>query len=583
MLEFSVVIPTFNRRDLLVDTLTALGETERPWPCELIVVVDGSTDGSTEAARALSLPLPLRVIEQPNSGAASARNRGAEAARGRYLLFLDDDMIADGRLLVEHAAVLAGGADAVVGTIPIHPDAPASLLREGVERWARLRHERLSRTGGQLTLPDLITGQLSVRAEAFRRISGFDTEFTAGGTFGAEDTDFLYRLLNEGLVARYAPGAVSHQRYVVTPEHNLRQWRQAGRADAALTRKHSGLAPMVARAHGSRTVKGAVLRRTAGRLPGALERAATRAVLARASAARTDLATQWAFTLLRDAQYWQGVREGGGMTDAPGSPRVLAYHAVDDVTDPRLRQYSVTPDQFEQQLDALGSAGFAFIGPQDLLRKLDGEPVPERSVLVSFDDGYVSNYDHAAPVLEKHGIPAILFAVTGELGRWNAWDTASGATRLPLMTARQLTELTDLGWEIGTHTRAHAHLSLLRPAALAGELVRPRDDLASLGLPRPRLLAYPYGEHNLRVRRAAARAGYAAAFALSGARTTMDRGNRYAIPRIEVTRDLSPEALVRLALDPPRRRWQDVRREVRGLGRAAATSVLPERRSRRAC
>jgi len=583
-IEFSIVVPTFNRRDLLVGTLTALADAERPWPCELIVVVDGSTDGSAEAARDLRLPVPLEVIEQPNSGAAAARNRGAAAARGRYLLFLDDDMVADARLLVEHGAVLRAGADAVVGTIPIHPEAPASLLREGVERWARLRHARLSRTGGKLTLPDLITGQLSVRADAFRRIGGFDTNFTAGGTFGAEDTDFLYRLLDGGLVARYAPAAVSYQRYVVTPEHNLRQWRQAGRADAALTRKHPGLAPMVARAHGSRSVKGTLLRLTAGRVPQAVERVATRTVLGRAAAARTDLATQWAFTLLRDAQYWQGVREGGGLTgpETSPSPRVLAFHAVEDVTDPRLRQYSVTPEQFERQLDALDAAGFTFIGTHDLLKQLEGAPVPERSVLVSFDDGYVSNYDHAAPVLAERGIPAVLFVVTGELGRWNAWDAASGATRLPLMTPKQLTDLTERGWEIGTHTRGHAHLSLLRPAALADELVRPCEDLEALGLPRPRLLAYPYGEHNARVRRAARRAGYEAAFALSGARTTMDRANRYAIPRIEVTRDLSPEALVRLTIDPPRQRWQDVRREVRGLGRAAVTSVVPERRVRRA-
>src|SRR3954451_12058345 len=89
---FSIIIPTFNRRDIVLDTVTSLVATRRPWPCELIVVVDGSRDGTVEALRSLDLPLPLTVHEQPNQGSAAARNAGAAAARGRYLLFLDDDM-----------------------------------------------------------------------------------------------------------------------------------------------------------------------------------------------------------------------------------------------------------------------------------------------------------------------------------------------------------------------------------------------------------------------------------------------------------------------------------------------------------
>jgi peptidoglycan/xylan/chitin deacetylase (PgdA/CDA1 family)/GT2 family glycosyltransferase len=578
--EFSIVIPTYNRRAVLVETLTALARTVAPWPCELIVVDDGSSDDSAAAARNVPMPFPTTVIEQPNAGAAAARNRGAAAAHGEFLLFLDDDMAADPQLLVEHSAALRAGADAVVGSVPLHPDSPPTLLTHGVERWARQRHERLARTAGQLTLPDLLTGQLSVRRTAFTAVAGFDTRFTAGGTFGAEDTDFLYRLLNSGLRARFAPGAVSYQRYVVTPEQCLRQWRQAGRADVALTRKHPSLGRTLAQEHRGRSVTGRILRGTAGRVPAPVGRAVTRTVLKRADANRTDLATQWAFSRLRDAQYWHGVHESGGlegMRMPPSAVRVLAYHAIEDVTDPRLRQYSVPPEQFESQLMALAAAGFRFIGPEDLLGQLDGRPVPERSVLVSFDDGYTSNYDYAAPVLERMGIPAVLFMVTGRIGQWNTWDTAAGATRLPLMNAEQLTDLVARGWEIGAHTRAHAHLSALRPNALEDELIEARDEIVRSGLPRPRLLAYPYGEHNVRVRAVAKRAGYAAAFALETARATMDAGNRYAVPRLEVTRALSPEALVRLAIDPPDQRWRHVRREVRGAGRAVLTGVLPER------
>src|SRR5438874_1647135 len=89
---FSIIVPTYNRRDVVLDTVASIAAARRPWPCELIVVVDGSQDGTAEALSRLELPLPVTVLQQANAGAAAARNAGAGAARGRFLLFLDDDM-----------------------------------------------------------------------------------------------------------------------------------------------------------------------------------------------------------------------------------------------------------------------------------------------------------------------------------------------------------------------------------------------------------------------------------------------------------------------------------------------------------
>ncbi len=89
--RFSIVVPTHNRREVLVRTLTALMDVERHWPCEVIVVDDGSSDGSADAARSVAIGYRLRVVEQENRGAAAARNRGAREAVGEVLLFLDVD------------------------------------------------------------------------------------------------------------------------------------------------------------------------------------------------------------------------------------------------------------------------------------------------------------------------------------------------------------------------------------------------------------------------------------------------------------------------------------------------------------
>ena len=574
--RFSIVVPTYQRRDVLLATLASLGDLETPWPVELVVVVDGSTDGSADAARALDLPFPVTVVEQPNSGAAAARNNGAARARGEYLLFLDDDMVAHPRLLVEHDAVLRAGADAAVGHIPLHPDSPRTLLTPGVERWVRLRHERLTRSRGQLALGDLLTGQLSVRAGVFAVAGGFDEEFNAGGSFGAEDTDFLHRLLVGGAAVRYAPGAISYQRYVVTPDQYLRQWRQGGRADAVLARKHPSLAATLAAQHGAGTPSGRLLRRFAPAVPSRAGRALAAPVTARARAGSADLLTRWLFARLRDAHYWRGVAETGGRAEH-STPVVLAYHAIEDVDDAVVGPWCVGPELFERHLDALTGAGVTWIDLPQLLAALDGAPLPPRSVLLTFDDGYADLLENAAPLLERRGIPALALLVSDRIGGWNEWDVRRGAAKFPLLTVGQLHELSGRGWTLGAHSRTHAHLVHADDATLAEELAAPLRDLPAQGLPVHPVLAYPHGEHDARVRAATRRAGYTAAFALEGRCFRSGGRGRYAVPRVEVRRDTTPEALVAAVLRPARHPAREVERELRGVARRILSVV---RRSR---
>src|SRR5262245_14543978 len=75
--RFTAIIPTYQRRELAVAAVEALAQQRCAFPFEVIVVVDGSTDGTAAALRNLEIPFPLRILEQPNRGAASARNRGA--------------------------------------------------------------------------------------------------------------------------------------------------------------------------------------------------------------------------------------------------------------------------------------------------------------------------------------------------------------------------------------------------------------------------------------------------------------------------------------------------------------------------
>ncbi len=543
---FTIVVPTFQRRDVVSQSVQALAALRLPGPSEVVVVVDGSTDGTAGALRALDLPMPLTVLEQENAGAAAARNAGAAVAKGRYLLFLDDDMQADPGLLEAHRRLLDAGADAVVGHIPLHPDSPHNLLTDGVRLWAERRRTRLLANDGDLEVKDLLTGQLSVRRELFGLAAGFDQDFTAGGTFGGEDTEFLHRLVATGAVVRFAPDAVSYQRYVVTPDQHLRQWRQAGAADAALVRKHPELHTHLAEQHGSLNPATRALVAAATRMPRLTAR--WRAVaLHRAAEGRTDLLTRAAYHPMRRLEYATGLRDAGGLLP-PG--RVLCYHGVTGRPGP-LSSYSVTPEALDAQLTAVRDAGWHLLSGVDAATHLAQGRLPRGTVAVTFDDAYVNLLTDGVPVLDRHGVTGVVFVVSGQVGGTNAWDSHRGGTPEPLLDAAGLQTLVDGGWVLGAHSSTHGHLRSVPAARLAHEVAEAREVLPRHGLPRPDLFAYPYGEHDARVRRAVRRAGYVGALALVDVTGTPAPARRWAQPRIEVTGDTTPASLVEALADPP--------------------------------
>ena len=305
--RFSVIIPTYRRRDLVAANVATLTRQEFDGGFEVIVVVDGSTDGTAEALRALKVPFPLMVAEQPNRGSAAARNHGATLARGELLLFLDDDMEAHPKLLAEHDHSHRAGAASVMGHIPAHPETTAGLLAEGVKKWAEDRAKRLSEPGAQLSLEDMLTGQLSVNRALFERLSGFDTRFRQQVTSGNADTDFGCRLLNSGCRVVFNPQAISWQKYIVAPGQYLRQWHEVGRADVRFVRKHPDQWAAIF-----------TPKKLAQRRPWMIPPVATVlrwVFLMRVEQGRTDAWTARWFKRVRWYEYWRGVAEEGGVPE----------------------------------------------------------------------------------------------------------------------------------------------------------------------------------------------------------------------------------------------------------------------------
>src|SRR5680860_828949 len=119
----SVVMPTYQRRDVVVESVSALRRQATAAPFEVVVVVDGSSDGTSTALAAPALACSITVRGNSTGKAASARNTGWRIARGRIVLFLDDDMEAEPDLIAWHVAAHDAGADAVSGCLLYTSDA----------------------------------------------------------------------------------------------------------------------------------------------------------------------------------------------------------------------------------------------------------------------------------------------------------------------------------------------------------------------------------------------------------------------------------------------------------------------------
>ncbi|MDH4036023.1 MAG: polysaccharide deacetylase family protein [Candidatus Krumholzibacteria bacterium] len=194
-------------------------------------------------------------------------------------------------------------------------------------------------------------------------------------------------------------------------------------------------------------------------------------------------------------------------------PRVLCFHKIS-------RRFCLegtwtTPQRFAAMIDRLLERGWTFIDEATFLHSLEApDPANARRAFLTFDDGYAHLADTAFSVLAERGIPFHVFLVTDYTGRDNTWDLGLGRPRFRHLDDGVIREMASAGVSFGSHSAAHADLTRLPDAALRDDLARSRDEVARLAGRPARTLSYPFGIYNDAVRRAAAEAGYAAAFSL---------------------------------------------------------------------
>jgi len=234
VIELSVITPTFERRDSLLRLLDALDrQTMPPDRFEVIVVDDGSKDTTVRTVQARAAAYRLVVLEQAHRGAAAARNLALAHARGRIVVFLDDDVAPLPDLLAAHEAAHRS-ADGAVVVGPMH--APRGWPRPAWIRWEEdklYRQYDAMRDGVYPCTPrQLYTGNASVERVSVLEAGGFDESLER-----AEDVELGYRLQARGARFVFEPEA----RVLHFAARSLGSWRRAryvyGRTDVVMDRE----------------------------------------------------------------------------------------------------------------------------------------------------------------------------------------------------------------------------------------------------------------------------------------------------------------------------------------------------------
>jgi len=219
---------------------------------------------------------------------------------------------------------------------------------------------------------------------------------------------------------------------------------------------------------------------------------------------------------------------------------VLGYHKIGVRPDGRTSWFYIPERTFEHQLQWIQDGGWRVIGVQAFLASLASpDSLPERSLLLTFDDGYRSMRDGVVPLLRERDWPAVLFVPTGFVGGWNDFDRGIEPEE-PICGWDDLLDLERDGVSIQSHGVCHRPLSTLDEQELDREVGDSKRLLESR-MNRPvELFSYPYGDCGKDQGVSATalrRAGYKAAFGFGGSPMTLPIVNAYRVERIAVGPD----------------------------------------------
>lgn len=228
-----------------------------------------------------------------------------------------------------------------------------------------------------------------------------------------------------------------------------------------------------------------------------------------------------------------------------GGIPILMYHKVNPNPGTGGLGLRVPPDKFEWQMKYLKKNGYETISLVDVMDHFEkGKHLPDKPIVITFDDGYLDNYQFAYPIMQKYGFTGTIFVVSKAIGNTNFFDVEKKLQpENRIMDWNEIRELDAAGFTIGAHTVDHPHLAEVTPEVARYQIEESKRALEH-GLKKPvEVFCYPYGSYNDTVAQITKEAGYRAAVTteLGLAKITSDP---FKLHRIRVTGHYSNEKFI---------------------------------------
>jgi glycosyltransferase involved in cell wall biosynthesis len=235
---FSVVIPTWNRLDMLLRVLDALDAQVEAPPFEVIVIDDGSKD---DTARVMSERKGITFRSQANGGPGRARNHGVSLATGKIVVFIGDDTVPEPRFLAEHARVHRDAQDdpmvAALGYTGWPHGERVTAFMDYINDYGLQFGYKLIQDGAVVPFNFFYTSNISIDREVLAA-HPFDTTFPSAAW---EDIELAYRLDAKGLKIRYNARAVTRHYHPMNVDSFARRQYTVGKSGAIFFQKHPEL------------------------------------------------------------------------------------------------------------------------------------------------------------------------------------------------------------------------------------------------------------------------------------------------------------------------------------------------------
>lgn len=188
--------------------------------------------------------------------------------------------------------------------------------------------------------------------------------------------------------------------------------------------------------------------------------------------------------------------------DNVGIP-VVYFHSVDPS---EKNEVTISPDRLREELEYIKNSGYTTLTMTEVYDYLiNNKPIPEKSILITFDDGYMDNYTNAFPILKELDMKATIFLISG------------GIDNGYYLSTDQIKEMSKYGIDFQSHTVDHKYLDQLSYDEQLKQVTQSREDIKKITKKDVIAIAYPYGNYNDDTVKATEAAGYSLAF-------TTDRG-----------------------------------------------------------